>query len=218
MTHVRKHPVLIVATGICAPLLLFVTLVLFSTWYDGYGVRRVDGRADVRVHLHGGICTITASRTDGNIFFLRWDDYWLTSSEVGAHEKKHFDGATTRRGFGPVRMLSGTVGTSTFSLLRFPFWPLLLVLPIPLVALCVVGFRGHKDQGLHLCPDCGYDLTNCIKRCAECGWTMPYPLVLRLALARDVRKRRSGGLRPSFEPRASQQTTKPTDSSVGSVR
>ena len=225
MTNVRRHPFLLIAAAVCTPILLVGVLTLPATWYEVYSIRRLDGRSDVRIHIFRGACTLTASRSDASAYFPRSETYWITPDELETHHKRHFDGATERRGFGPVRRLSGTLGLSTFSMLRFPLWPFLLALPAPIVALCVVQFRADKHRGQPLCPKCGYDLTGCVERCTECGWTMPYPLALRLALVRDVRTRRKpvsrtapGSLlvdRKTTEPR---ETTKPTDESVGSVR
>jgi hypothetical protein len=131
--------------------------------------------------------------------------------------KQQSDAATTRRGFGPLRLLSGTHGAATtFSLVRVPFWPLLLVLPIPLLWLCRAAQLAHRQRGMPLCPACGYDLTGCLKRCAECGWTMPYPLALSLALRRDALNRtRAAAHRPAAQRAARPTTTKPTESPVG---
>ena len=225
MANVRRHPSLVLAAALCTPILFVGLLMLAATWYDVYSISRLADRSDVRIHIYRGACTLTASRNDASAYFPRLETYWITPDRLEAHHKKHFDGATDRRGFGPVRRLSGTLGVSTFSMLRFPLWPLMLVLPIPIVTLCVVQFRADKHRGAPLCPKCGYDLTGCVERCTECNWTMPYPLALRLALVRDLRTRRKpvsrtapGSLLVAHKMTKPLETTKPTDESVGPVR
>jgi hypothetical protein len=183
---------------------------------EAYVIQRTEGRWTGRLQVLDGSLVLVSARGEESSFRTRWDAHWTTSDQVETYVTEHANTATTRRGFGPVRLLSGAIGTTTFSMLRLPFWPLLVVLPAPLVWLCVVTYRAQAKRGLPLCPQCGYDLTGCVKRCTECNWTMPYPLALKLSLRRDARRRATEAA--SARASRSAKRTKPTESSVGSTR
>jgi hypothetical protein len=214
----RRRVGLLITSGIAAPLLCVTLFALVTTWSEAYVLWRHDGPSVVRAQLHGGVAILTFSRDPNSRAFTRWYSDWVSTAGADKHLQEHDAAATKRRGFGPLRLLSGTRGAAaTFSLLRVPFWPLLLVLAIPVVRLCFVADLLHRKSGLPLCPACGYDLTGCVKRCAECGWTMPYRLVLTLALRRDARNRQFAATQSARVKATIRGKKKPTESSVGSA-
>jgi hypothetical protein len=185
----RRHVVLLISGAICFVLLALTSFAFVATVDDAFRIQRIHGQSEVRLHLLDGSILLTSYRRPENTFRARWDTYWISPGALDADVSKLTTAATTRRGFGPVRLLVGRTGSADFTLLRLPFWPLLLLLPIPPVWLAVVAYREYQRRGLPLCPVCGYDLSGCIKRCTECNWTMPYPLVLRLAIRREALRR-----------------------------
>lgn len=211
----RRHVVLIIVAALCLPLLVLVAVATFSTLEEAHVIQRREGRSHVQLYTFNGAIVLVSARREDSSFFTRLDTFWIPHGQLETIVTDHANAAATRRGFGPVRLLSGTIGTTTFSMLRLPFWPLLILLPVPLVWLAAVAYRTRATRGLPLCPQCGYDLSGCIKRCAECNWTMPYPLALKLGLRRDAR-RRAAAAASARAPRTV-KTTKPTDQSVGST-
>jgi hypothetical protein len=215
----RRHVVLFISGVVCLLLLVVTFFAFVSTLVEAYRVQRIHGQSEVRLHLSDGSIVLTSFRRADSAFRARWDTYWLLPGALEGTVSDLAAAATTRRGFGPVRWLVGTIGGADFTLLRFPFWPLLLVLPVPPIWWGVVAYRAHQKRGLPLCPVCGYDLSGCVKRCTECNWTMPYPLALRLAIRRET-LRRMVPPEPSRPVTTSVllRTKRPAASAAGSVR
>ena len=214
----RRHVVLLISGALCLLLLVFTFIAFVATVGEAFCIQRIHGQSEVRLHVFDGSVSLTWYRRTENAFRVRWDWYWLSSTALEDHVSDLSTAAIKRRGIGPVRWLMGKAGTADFTVLRLPFWPLLLLLLIPPVWLAVVAYHAHQKRGLPLCPVCGYDLSGCIKRCAECNWTMPYPLVLRLALRREALRRMTPVAPPaSTASSVLRKIKKPAESSVGSV-
>src|SRR4029453_18139019 len=110
--------------------------------------------------------------------------------DMGGFLTDYRDGATKGRAFGNFGQLSGTYGGGGFSfhLLMLPCWAMVPPLLVP----CALSWMQFRQRRLWLamgrCPVCGYQIRESRKRCAECGWVMPYSLALSIAIRSCVRR------------------------------
>jgi hypothetical protein len=80
------------------------------------------------------------------------------------------------------------LGGDEMMLLAGP-WPLaIIILLLPPALWLRSRHRRERAARTLCCPQCGYNLVECRKRCSECGWRIPYSLDLFMALRRDARK------------------------------
>jgi len=139
------------------------------------------------------------------------DDFsftWVPRFDMGRFLTDYVNTPASGRAIGGFGEKWGKYAASSFSfhLLMLPCWALIPPLFVP----CVLWWMRFRQQRLRMakgqCPSCGYQIRESRKRCAECGWVMPYALALSIAIRSSVRREQR------------QLSTKMRENSVARVR